>query len=322
MKKPLMALLGGLALACGGGGARFKRVAALNADLAATVIIEVDAGAAVVFGYTGGAFTALDRRQVAVLRVGVDGAVNKTEPGAGWIVAAAAGPGAIWAARASLRSDGEGSNYALLVSQDGGRHWTEAGPIPAASLTALAVEGAGRGWALGVQTLLHTVDGGRTWTAVSAPLFLRGVAQGIAAPGPGVLVLGGAGLVRTTDAGQTWTRLADDDVSATDGSWVVARGKGYAQVGRIAGDSVNWTGRIDESVQPDAVRSDGERLRIRAAPLGRDAGRRVLLFESTDQGVSFQRQTVGDSGDPNMIALGGEGRTWRLDLSRRLSLRD
>lgn len=136
-----------------------------------------------------------------------------------------------------------------------------------------------------MQTLLYTTDGGRSWASVSAPVFLRGVSQGIAATGPRALVLGGAGLVRTVDAGRSWARLSEHDISATDGTWVVGR-------------------------------SDS------AALVGRDAGRRVLLFDSHDQGASFQREAIGDSSDPNTVGLGGDGRVWRIDLSRRLSRRE
>jgi hypothetical protein len=196
------------------------------------------------------------------------------------------------------------------------------GPIPASSLTALVVESAGRGWALGVQTLLYTTDGGRSWASVSAPVFLRGVSQGIAATGPGALVLGGEALVRTVDAGRSWVRLSEHDISATDGTWVVGLSETAALVGRIEGDAVTWTGTINEHIQPDAVRSAGGLLRVRAAPLGRDAGRRVLLFDSHDHGASFQREAIGDSSDPNTVGLCGDGRVWRIDLSRRLSRRE
>lgn len=147
MKRGLLAFWLGLALACGGGGARFQRVAALDPDLVATALVEADAATVVVFGYSGGAFAAVERRHGLVLRVGADGVVERTDLGPGWIAAAAGAPDALWAARATLRSRGEGSDYALLVSADGGRSWSEAGPIPAGSLTALAVESAGRGWA-------------------------------------------------------------------------------------------------------------------------------------------------------------------------------
>jgi hypothetical protein len=50
VKRGLLAFWLGLALACGGGGPRFQRIAAVDKDLVATALVEADAATLVVFG--------------------------------------------------------------------------------------------------------------------------------------------------------------------------------------------------------------------------------------------------------------------------------
>ena len=292
-------------------------VATLDSDLKATVMLEVD-DALVVFGFSGGPFVPLAERQVAIVRVTAAGEAAKTDLGSGWISTASARGEELWAVHATPKTSGAGSDYRLLISEDGGRKWSENGAIPTASLTAVTVEGQGCGWILGVGKLLRTCDRGQTWTTVDAPLHLRGIAQPIASVGEGELVLGGAGLYVTANAGKTWTQLSDREVTATNGQHVVAKDSSAMQIGQIHGSQVVWTARIDEAVQPDAIVANAAHITVRAAPLGKDAGRRVLLFESRDAGGTLERNRVGDSSDTATVALGPTGNVWLLNLSRRL----
>lgn len=121
-----------------------------------------------------------------------------------------------------------GQRGLAIWSDDGGRCWTQ-GEVPVSTdLTAVHLQSARRGWAVGHDgVILATADGGRTWARrldVRALGPLLSQAGRRAAPGEaeGALLavwfdddwtgfaVGGFGLVlATVDGGQTWAPLGD-----------------------------------------------------------------------------------------------------------------
>ena len=208
----------------------------------------------------------------------------------------------------------------LQVSQDGGQTWASSGPIPATSLTAVSVAPDGCGWVIGVKHLLRTCDRGASWQVVQAPLFLRGIHQPLVATGRDSLVLGGTGLFRTDDAGVSWIQLAESDVVASDGHFVVAREGETLRVGALGGQTVAWVGTWEHYALPGPIWSSGPVLRVLAAPLGDDAGRGLALLRSEDAGATAERSRVGRSSEIATAAFGHDGAVLHLDLERRLEV--
>jgi len=246
------------------------------------------------------------------------GAVSSPWSAPGYFVDADALGAEVWAVHAVRRPEGEGSNYALVLSTDGGRTWQERGPIPADSLRRIRVEGDGCGWAHGVENLLRSCDRGSTWSTVEASGFRRAVGEPLAVAPGGTAVLGGRMLQRTTDGGATWTPLSHDEVVATDGTFVVARKP--VRVGRIAGDVVAWAGQYPGEYEPDGVAHVGEEVWVRAAPLGRGAGSYIMLLYSADGGNTFQTIKARGGSDTTRVGFGPDGTPYHLDQGRRLKV--
>ncbi|MBW1881552.1 MAG: hypothetical protein JRI25_14290 [Deltaproteobacteria bacterium] len=305
------------AFACGGSTVgHWSRVAQLPTDFTVTRI--VTAPDAVLVGYrVSGPTPRLPDRTATVFTVH-DGSAQSPWSAPGWFVDADAVGDEVWALHATLRPEGEGSDYALVTSADGGRSWQTRGPIPATSLTRVRVEGDGCGWAHGVQFLLRSCDHGNTWSAVEAPGFRKAIGEPLAVAPGGTAVLGGRMLQRTTDGGSSWTPVSHDEVVATDGTFVVARNP--LRVGRIAGDVVAWAGQVPGDYEPDGVTHVGEEVWVRAAPLGRGAGSHIALFYSPDGGNTFQTIKARGGSDTNRVGFGPDGTVYHLDQGRQLKV--
>jgi hypothetical protein len=317
----LIAVLGAVLLVgclAAPGPMAWESVATLPADFSVTDTVPVAGGAVLLVGYqVSSASAGLTARRAYIARY--DGALSAPFEGqTGWIQAADASGTDAWAVHARLEPDGEGSTYELLTSGDGGATWTSGGPIPTTSLTAVAVEGGGCGWAMGVGALLRSCDSGRSWTAIEAPGCCRAIAQPLVATGPGEALLGGAALLRTTDGGTTWIQLTDQEVVATDGRYVAGRAGGRIRLGRIGGAGVQWTGSLDGELLPDRLVSDGLRVLLRAAPLGKRAGDGVLLLRSEDGGATVTEALLRGGGPTAQAGLVDPSSAWRVDGSRRL----
>ena len=321
MSRWFAGLVGVLALACGGSRAGpFQTVAELGGGFTVAVILGLEDGSAVVLGFAGGTYVPLSDRTTAVRRVESGGEVTSSGFGAGWVTAADALGEEVWAIHATPRDDPTGPEYALQISQDGGRTWESSGPIPATSLTGVTVAGDGCGWAIGVKHLLRTCDRGATWQVVQAPLFLRGIHQPLVATGRDRVVLGGAGLFRSEDAGVTWTQLAEADVVAANPHFVIAREGETLRVGALGGQTVAWVGTWEHYTLPGPIWSSGPVIRVLAAPLGDDAGRGLALLRSEDARAPAERSRIGRSSDIATGAFAHDGAVLHLDLERRLEV--
>lgn len=314
----LAALIPLLGCPAGATGPSWTKVTDLPRDLKVTSIVPTGPSEVVVFGYRNEGGSMPQFRSPLIVRW--DGAALSTsrDGGRGWIQAADGSGDAVWAVHAVLQDDGEGSDYALIVSADRGRTWSEGRPIPASSLTDVAVQDGSCGWVLGVGALLRSCDAGATWQPVEATGARTGVGEPMSASADGALVLGGKSAQRTTDAGLTWSDLTEERIAATDGHRVVSRDSPGSRVGRINGGSVAWTGRLDGDLLPTAVASGGSSVLVEASPLGSRVGSGVLLLRSTDGGATFEERLLRGSSDSAYVALAGPDAAWRVDLGRRL----
>ncbi|MFI2738177.1 RICIN domain-containing protein [Streptomyces sp. NPDC018711] len=144
---------------------------------------------------------------------------RSTDKGASWSRVGGLGTDAVVVAdRSSARTFYSLSGGTLYASTDGGATFgPRAGNLPSGRLT--AVPGvAGDLWiAGGGQGLLHSTDGGRTFTALTTVKSASALGFGKAAPGASyqALYLIGTvkdvtGVFRSTDKGATWLRVNDD----------------------------------------------------------------------------------------------------------------
>jgi photosystem II stability/assembly factor-like uncharacterized protein len=144
---------------------------------------------------------------------------RSTDKGASWSKVSGLGTDAeVVADRSSAGTFYSLSGGTLYASTNGGATFTaRAGNLPAGRLTAapgiagdLWISGGGRG-------LLHSTDGGRSFTALSSVQSASPLGFGKAAPGTtyqALYLIGTVqnvtGVFRSTDTGATWTRINDD----------------------------------------------------------------------------------------------------------------
>jgi len=144
---------------------------------------------------------------------------RSTDKGASWSKAGGLGSGAVVVAdRSSARTFYSLAGGTLYASTDGGATFTaRATNVPGGRLT--AVPGiAGDLWISGGDKgLLHSTDGGRTFTTLRSVQSASALGFGKAAPGASyqALYLVGTvknvtGVFRSTDRGATWLRVNDD----------------------------------------------------------------------------------------------------------------
>jgi photosystem II stability/assembly factor-like uncharacterized protein len=197
-----------------------------------------------------------------------DSGTNWTRQGAGQIADVnLCGVTAVDAATAWTVGDPHDGYASIYRTTDGGSNWVRKGSltsIPHTELTELKkvfAASAEQAWAVGVGTILHTRDGGESWTN-QIPAGYESIAlQGIYSP-DGVTVWatgasnnGYATILKTSDAGLTWLRQTNGEVgkaahllgvSAVDANsaWTVGGNLsgGYVVLHTVDGGS-NWTER-------------------------------------------------------------------------------
>lgn len=220
------------------------------------------------------------------------------------------------AARAGKRIVAVGDYGTILLSDDDGQHFRQAGSVPVSStLTAVSFADERQGWAVGHWgAILHTADGGETWsvqrtdTAEDRPLFSvhffdarEGVAVGLWS-----LVL------KTRDGGKTWTPVelpappeggkADRNLfklfASARGSLFVAAERGMVLRSDDHGDTWRYlnTG-YKGSFWSGTALANGSLL---------VAGLRGTLYRSTDDGRSWGPVATGSKSSlTDLVAVGG-----------------
>ena len=212
------------------------------------------------------------------------------------------------AARAGGRVVAIGERGLIVLSDDQGKTWRQARQVPVSvSLTALSFVDAQRGWAVGHGgVVLHTADGGETWTRQADGVALAQAAlaeaEQLAAQRPGDAAAERA----LADA----RRLVEDgadkpllDVRFADArrGWVVGA---YNLFFETTNGGASWRSistRLDNprSLHLNALAVQGPTVFI--------AGEQGVLFRSLDAGQTFQALTSPYKGSWFSLALGEDG---------------
>jgi photosystem II stability/assembly factor-like uncharacterized protein len=141
--------------------------------------------------------------------------------------------------RAGRRLVAVGERGIVVWSDDGGKRWRQASVPVDATLTSVTFSGEGLGWACGHGgVLLHTKDGGETWTLqFEGPADRPFLAMNFTSAHRGVAVGAYGMAVATVDAGQSWQPFSGQlknprgmhlyAVVNAGTSWVVAGEQGF-----------------------------------------------------------------------------------------------
>ncbi|MBI5369262.1 MAG: hypothetical protein HZA54_19655 [Planctomycetes bacterium] len=227
-----------------------------------------------------------------------------------------------WLAVARPRTDQpEGSVYALFRSANGGTSWSEAGAIPAGSVRQLVVTGPDSGWALGAGALVHTADGGATWSPVEAPGRRDPFKERLCDAGGGAIALAGDGLQISRDQGKTWDRTPwpGGRVHLLEGDRVVVdQGKPAVFFGRLKGSRIERGAELPGAFVADQLAAAGETVRIVGVSFGKGGmDLEHLLLTSHDGGAAFRREVLPVTSS-DAVGLFGDVAGWLITLDRRL----
>jgi photosystem II stability/assembly factor-like uncharacterized protein len=185
----------------------------------------------------------------------------------------------------------------VVISKDDGKTWNQATTVPTReNLTSVSFSDEKNGWAAGHGgTIIHTADGGETWTRqlyrpdLGGPLLairFTSSTHGFAAGAYGMFF-------ETKDGGNIWAQrtISDSDLHfndiflGPDKSVYIAGEGGFGY--RTADDGVTWTkletGYVGSFWAGDVL-PDGTVLL---------AGMRGNVYRSTDGGKSFSASTTG-----------------------------
>ena len=222
---------------------------------------------------------------------------HTTNGGATWIPQFVAGNTALsavsfvdattgWAAGGWDASRGPAG--ALFKTTDGGFTWTqEKLPDGTPALTGLQFVSKTEGWAVGLgyeynylddsetstqAAVLHTTDGGATWTDVTALDASLATTLHFSDPANG-WVGGLNGVYATTDGGSTWQRVAAGEgveaIAATDPQHVWAFGDGFLAATTDAGAGVDSAAPVTLDTHNDSVwRNKSTAIRFTANDIG------------------------------------------------------
>lgn len=227
------------------------------------------------------------------------------------------------ATRAGTRLVAVGERGVVLLSDDEGAHWRQAGTVPVdATLTAVSFADARQGWAVGhLGVILHSADGGETWSVQridsveDRPLFSVAFTDAHNGVAVGLWSL----MLRTRDGGRTWEEAelppppgetrADANLMSVfgdaQGRLFIAGERGLVLRSLDAGES--W------SYHPTGYRGtfwSGTALADGTLIVG---GLRGSVYRSTDGAESWQRvETGSQSSVTDFVAL--DGRVFAVGL--------
>lgn len=185
------------------------------------------------------------------------------------------------AAQAGARIVAVGERGMVVLSDDGGRSWQQAGTPTSVTLTTVRFVDAMHGWAVGHGgVVLATVDGGKTW---ARRLDGRQVAQ---------LVLDSAQAAGDAKAIQEAERLLADgpdkpllDLLVIDAQRLLAVGAYGIALGSVDGGKT-WSSWMARLPNPKGLHIYTARMRGQTLLL---AGEQGLVIQSEDAGLSFHR---------------------------------
>lgn len=155
-----------------------------------------------------------------------DSGTNWTRQGAGQIADVNLyGVAAVNASTAWAVGDPQGGYATIYRTTDGGAAWVRKGSltnVPNTELSKVFAISAGEAWAVGMGAILHTSDGGDSWTNRIPTAYKSISFQGICSPdGVNVWATGGsyngcATILKSGDGGLTWMQQTNGDVSLAD----------------------------------------------------------------------------------------------------------
>lgn len=217
-----------------------------------------------------------------------------------------------------------GERGVVLLSDDDGAHWRQAGKVPVdATLTAVSFADAREGWAVGhLGVILHSADGGETWSVQridpveDRPLFAVAFTDARNGVAVGLWSL----MLRTRDGGRTWEAAElpppPGDTRA-DANLMSVFGDGQGRL-FIAGERGlvlrSLDGGATWSYHPTGYRGtfwSGTALADGTLIVG---GLRGSVYRSTDNGEHWQRvETGSQSSVTDLVAFDGRVHAVGLD---------
>lgn len=208
---------------------------------------------------------------------------------------------------------GDASNgYGVVLrTQDAGENWVrlpQSAGIPAADFCDLDVLNADNVWAVGADnTIIHTTDGGNSWTSMSDPAYDIYSMVSISVVDASNIWVAGATMddgiiIHSTDGGTSWTAEGDSvllinypliSISAFDQDHCWTVGHGYT-IANTVDSGVNWDLCIPDSLHRTPFSDDANGVcptSVNRAWVAIDYGK---LYFTEDGGDSWTQQSVPD----------------------------
>jgi photosystem II stability/assembly factor-like uncharacterized protein len=232
--------------------------------------------------------------------------------GPGWIQALDCHGELCVAIGATLNPMGAGSDYHLLVSEDGGRSWHARGPVEALSVSQVVALGPSEVWVLGATYLGRTVDGGATWSEVTLEGERNPAIERLRRAEGGVAVAG-RGLVLTRDGGATWARepMGGARVYDVNGPYEVAFVDGEVRVGERQGEDVRLLASLPPGREPLRLATAESVLRLLTRSVDPSQGADIQLHVSEDAGATWTQHALATGPQVELAGrygLGGDPR--------------
>ncbi|MCK5115506.1 MAG: hypothetical protein KAR44_02835 [Candidatus Aegiribacteria sp.] len=243
----------------------------------------------------------------------------------------------------------------VLKTQDAGATWerlSQSSGIPSTGFLDLDVLSANNIWVVGGNnTIIHSVDGGNSWTSKSDPAYdLYSMTSITVVDASNIWVAGAtasdAVIIHSIDGGATWTAEGDSalltdypliSISAfdTDHCWTVGHG---STIANTIDSGVNWNLCTPDSLfrspfSPDAngvcpttvnrawvamdfgmiyLTEDGGNSWTKQSVSGAAGGYYLLRTCATDQNTAW---TVGQGGDGGIILHTSDGTIWSVQTA-------
>ncbi len=199
----------------------------------------------------------------------------------------------------------------ILRTQDAGETWErlpQSSGIPNSDFTDLGVLSADNVWVTGSDnTIIHTTDGGSSWTSLSDPTYDIYAMTSISVVDASNIWVSGATMddaiiIHSTDGGTSWTAEGDSvlltgypliSISAFDQNhcWTVGHGYTFANT---VDSGVNWNLCVPDSLHRTPFSDDANGVcptSINRAWVAVDYGK---LYLTEDGGDSWTQQSVPD----------------------------
>lgn len=220
-----------------------------------------------------------------------------------------AAPQVVWALWGDIKEKGDGSDFAVFRSIDGGASWNEGFFLEARSATQILAVSAQEAWVLGSETLLRTIDGGVSWKEVYAPGVRDSVQDSLTLNAKAVLILTKDAILATSD-GEQWEEIEVENshVCAVHGGAFLVRRFGEIQLGTRRNEEIHWLGTFGHDAKPFRLVAEGRSLRFLAVPSYPDDNPGVFYFATEDAGQNWDVRLLPSrviEGSADLRAEGG-----------------